>query len=239
MNIRPYQIMGILNVTPDSFHDGGCYQTIDQAVSHAKQMLEAGAAIIDVGGESTRPGASSVSVAEELNRVLPVIDQLTHLNCFVSVDTSKPEVMRQAIAHGAKLVNDVRALTEAGAKQVIATTGVLACLVHHQPVQSMRQIVVELQTMITDCLAAGIKREQLIIDPGFGFGKKGKQNIQLLQDLTELKTLKLPILVGLSRKSMTLAESVAAARMAIEQGADIIRVHEVEPYQSIMPLPVG
>lgn len=230
MSNTNYQIMGILNVTPDSFYDGGRYTSLEKAVQHAQSLIAAGATIIDVGGESTRPGAVSVSLEQELARVIPVIQALKSFNCLISIDTYKPEVMQAAIAAGANMVNDVCALSKPGAKEIVAKTGVLACLVHHQPANNIRQIVTDLQIIIDNCLTAHIQREQLIVDPGFGFGKKSQQNLALLNELEQLRELNLPILVGLSHKSMTLSESIQAAKKAIANGAAIIRVHEVDHY---------
>jgi len=243
-------IMGILNVTPDSFSDGGIFLARDAAVTHALAMVEEGADIIDVGGESTRPGAQAVSVQEELDRVIPVIEAIAHAVAVpVSIDTSKPEVMRAAVAAGAGLVNDVRALREPGAIETATALHVPVCLMHmqgeprsmqHHPVYT--DVVVEvrdfLQERIEACVAAGIPRQRLIADPGFGFGKTVAHNLELLRRLGELRALGVPILAGLSRKSMIGAllglpvaqrqqASVALALIAVQNGATILRVHDV------------
>ena len=243
-------IMGILNVTPDSFSDGGIFLARDAAVTHALAMVEEGADIIDVGGESTRPGAQAVSVQEELDRVIPVIEAIAHAVAVpVSIDTSKPEVMRAAVAAGAGLVNDVRALREPGAIETATALQVPVCLMHmqgeprsmqHHPVYT--DVVVEvrdfLQERIEACVAAGIPRQRLIADPGFGFGKTVAHNLELLRRLGELRALGVPILAGLSRKSMIGAllglpvaqrqqASVALALIAVQNGATFLRVHDV------------
>jgi len=226
-------MMGILNVTPDSFHDGGKYVSVEKAVAQARQMFKAGAHIIDVGGESTHPGAIPISAEEELKRVIPVIKKIKSLGATISIDTTKTKVMQEAINAGATMVNDVKALSSQGAMELIAKTGVQVCLVHHKPAHTMQTIINDLKKIIDSCLRTGIKPEQIIIDPGFGFGKKGEQNIRLLQELERLKILNVPILVGLSRKSMNLEQSIAAAKQAILQGANIIRVHDVQTYCNI------
>ncbi len=243
-------VMGILNVTPDSFSDGGKFLQADAAVHQALQMVEEGAAIVDVGGESTRPGAPAVSVQEELDRVIPVIDALTaRLDIPLSVDTSKPEVMAAAIGAGAGLINDVNALRTEGALQQAAQLKVPVCLMHMQgQPQTMQQaphyasVVDEvkafLEQRIAACLHQGIPEAHIFIDPGFGFGKTLDHNLQLLRQLRELCQLGRPLLVGLSRKSMLgtltgrapeqrVAASVAAAILAVERGASIVRVHDV------------
>jgi len=243
-------IMGVLNITPDSFSDGGFFMSRDTAVAHARKMVEEGADIIDVGGESTRPGAQAVSVQEELDRVIPVIDAMARaIPVPISIDTSKPEVMRAAVAAGAGFINDVRALREEGALQAAAAQQVPVCLMHmqgeprsmqHHPVYA--DVVVEvrdfLQRRIEACVAAGIPRQRLIVDPGFGFGKAVEHNLELLQRLGELRALGTPILAGLSRKSMIgallglpveqrLQASVALALIAVQNGATMLRVHDV------------
>jgi len=243
-------IMGVLNITPDSFSDGGFFMSRDTAVAHARKMVEEGADIIDVGGESTRPGAQAVSVQEELDRVIPVIDAMARaIPVPISIDTSKPEVMRAAVAAGAGFINDVRALREEGALHAAAAQQVPVCLMHmqgeprsmqHHPVYA--DVVVEvrdfLQRRIEACVAAGIPRQRLIVDPGFGFGKTVEHNLELLQRLGELRALGTPILAGLSRKSMIgallglpveqrLQASVALALIAVQNGATMLRVHDV------------
>ena len=242
--------MGILNVTPDSFSDGGIFLSRDAAVAHALAMVEEGADIIDVGGESTRPGAQAVSVQEELDRVIPVIEAVTRaVPIPISIDTSKPEVMRAAVAAGAGLINDVRALREPGAVEAASTLKVPVCLMHmqgeprsmqHHPVYN--DVVVEVRDFLKEridaCLAAGIPRQRMVIDPGFGFGKSAEHNLELLRRLGELRALGIPILAGLSRKSMIgalfglpveqrLHASVALALIAVQNGAAMLRVHDV------------
>jgi len=246
---RP-QVMGILNVTPDSFSDGGCFSDPRTACAHAWAMVEAGADLIDVGGESTRPGADPVSPAEELERVIPVIAALAgSLSVPISVDTSKPRVMRAAVAAGAGLINDVCALRNPEALAVAVQLGVPVCLMHMageprsmQAAPAYTNVVGEvyrfLAERIDQCVRAGLPRERLIIDPGFGFGKKLDHNLSLLAHLEVFTDLGVPILVGLSRKSMVgaltgrppgerLAASLAAAVLALERGATILRVHDV------------
>lgn len=247
---RP-RVMGVLNVTPDSFSDGGRYLDPSAALEHATRMVEAGAALIDVGGESTRPGAEAVSVEEELRRVVPVIEALAPaLPVPISVDTSKPEVMRAAAGAGAGLINDVMALREAGALQAALDTGLPVCLMHMQGrPRSMQEaphytdVLGEVKAFLAErveaCTAAGFTRERLLIDPGFGFGKSVTHNLVLLDRLQGFLDLDLPLLVGLSRKSTLghilggappdrrLHASVAAAVIAALKGAMIIRAHDV------------
>lgn len=243
-------VMGILNVTPDSFSDGGKFLETDEAVNQALQMVEDGAAIVDVGGESTRPGAPAVSVQEELDRVIPVIDALnSRLDTPLSIDTSKPEVMVAAVEAGAGLINDVNALRGEGALQQAAKLRVPVCLMHMQgQPQTMQhapqytsvvdEVKAFLEARIAACLRHGIPKAAVLIDPGFGFGKTLDHNLQLLRQLRELCQLDSPLLVGLSRKSMLgtltgrameqrVAASVAAAILAVERGASIVRVHDV------------
>jgi len=251
LDLAAPQIMGILNVTPDSFSDGARYQHLDKALFHAEQMIRDGASIIDIGGESTRPGADEVSLDEELYRVIPVIERLaSELDVWLSVDTYKPEVMNESIRAGAHLINDICALQEPGALSVVAESGVPVCLMHMQgKPRTMQQaphynnlcgeIYAFFQERINTALVAGIKKEQLILDPGFGFGKTLEQNYELLGRLDHFHTLDLPLLVGMSRKSMIgqlldrpvterTAGSIAAALFAVQQGASIIRVHDVK-----------
>jgi dihydropteroate synthase len=244
--------MGILNLTPDSFSDGGHYQDYDAALRHALRMVEEGAAIIDVGGESTRPGAEAVSLDEELDRVIPLIERLSQaIPVPISIDTSKSQVMREAVAAGAGMINDIMALQLPGALVTAADTGVPVCLMHMQgEPRTMQQaprygnLVEEvkgfLQQRVNACEAAGIKPENLIIDPGFGFGKTLEHNLTLLKELRTLGELGVPLLVGISRKSMIgsiigdapvderLIGSVAAAVVAVMKGAAIVRVHDVK-----------
>ncbi len=243
-------VMGILNVTPDSFSDGGRYLDIDQSLGHAEAMVAAGATFIDVGGESTRPGAAPVSVGEELDRVIPVIEAISReLDVVISIDTSKPELMRAAAAAGAGLINDVRALREPGALATAAETGLPVCLMHMQGQPEDMQnspaydsvvdeVMAFLEDRVTACETAGIERGRIVIDPGYGFGKTAEHNLQLLNRLSVFSTMGLPILVGLSRKSLLglisgravnerLAAGVAAAALAVAKGARIIRTHDV------------
>lgn len=243
-------VMGILNVTPDSFSDGGKFSSFELACKHADEMVAQGAKIIDIGGESTRPGAAEVSLADELARVIPLVSYVAkHHDVWISVDTSKPEVMRQAVNAGAHLINDVRALMEPGALETAAQLNVPICLMHMQGEPRSMQSAPEYQDVIVDvaeflteriqaCLDAGIPREHLLIDPGFGFGKTLEHNYELLAKLDTFAQFELPILIGLSRKSMIgnllgrptserLAGSLAGAMIAAQKGAHIIRVHDV------------
>jgi len=244
-------IMGVLNLTPDSFSDGGRYGSVGAAVDAALRMVADGAHIIDVGGESTRPGSQSVDVSEELGRVIPVIEQLV-ASCDVpiSVDTSKPEVMRAAIGAGAGMVNDVRALAANGALSAVADSNVAVCLMHMQGMPETMQhspdyaeVVNEVQRFLAERMLAaefaGIERKRMVVDPGFGFGKTLQHNLALLAQLERFEELECPLLVGLSRKSMLgaitgeddpgrrLSASVAAALIAVQHGARIVRVHDV------------
>lgn len=247
-------VMGILNVTPDSFSDGGRYIDTDAAVAAALQMVAEGAALIDIGGESTRPGAEAVDLDTELARVIPVITALTgRVTVPLSIDTSKAEVMRAAVAAGAHLINDVMALRGAGAAAAVADLGVPVILMHcrGEP-RTMQQdpqyddVVVDVQKFLAErvlaCEFAGISKANLVIDPGFGFGKTLAHNLALLRGLASLKSLSLPILVGLSRKRMfaelrkdhsaptdRIAASLAGALIAVQQGALIVRTHDVAP----------
>jgi dihydropteroate synthase len=245
---RPF-IMGIVNVTPDSFSDGGRLDDAQAAIRYGFKLQEAGADILDVGGESTRPGAAAVPAAEEIRRVLPVIEALAGRGCVVSVDTMKPAVMRAALDAGAVMVNDVMALRGPGALETVAASDAAVCLMHMQgEPQRMQQApsytdVVEevrqfLQGRVAACEMAGISRERLVIDPGFGFGKTLAHNLALLKHLNCLAELGLPVLAGLSRKSMlgTLTgraveerefAGVAAHLMAVAHGARLVRVHNV------------
>ncbi len=243
-------VMGILNITPDSFSDGGDFLGAEQAVRHALAMEAAGAAIIDIGGESTRPGSEGVSVDEELQRVLPVLKALREIvSVPLSIDTSKPEVMQVAAEAGAGLINDVMALRRPGALEAAAATGLPVCLMHMQGTPKTMQnnpryddVVGEVRGFLSQRLeaaeAAGIPRQQLIVDPGFGFGKTDPHNAELLNRLDEIVDLGVPVLAGLSRKSLVgrvlgrempdrLAGSIAAATLALCRGATIIRAHDV------------
>ncbi|MCX4027978.1 dihydropteroate synthase [Endozoicomonas sp. SM1973] len=243
-------VMGVLNVTPDSFYDGGSYKYLDQALAQAEKMVKEGASIIDVGGESTRPGAKPVSVAEELDRVIPVVEKITQqLDVVVSVDTSTPVVITEAENKGAGLINDVRALQCDGALQAAANTSLPICLMHMQGEPGSMQenpyysSVVDdvkqfLLTRIKACEAIGISRSRLILDPGFGFGKTVEHNFNLAKHLADLKKLELPILIGVSRKSMIgailnkdvddrLYGTLAVNLWCYLQGGSIFRVHDV------------
>jgi dihydropteroate synthase len=252
-------VMGIVNVTPDSFADGGKFIKAVDAVSHAAALVAAGADIIDVGGESTRPGAAEVSVDAELDRVIPVIEQLTQeFKTPVSVDTSKAIVMREAVAAGAAMINDVCALETKAALATTAELDVPVCLMHKQGKPDSMQtapaydnvtdeVIEYLRTRIDASLAAGINARNIIIDPGFGFGKTLAHNLQLLRELDRVVALGYPVLVGLSRKSMLgaitgrdiderLAGSLALALLAAQQGAAIIRVHDVAPTVDVLKI---
>jgi dihydropteroate synthase len=243
-------VMGVLNVTPDSFSDGGRFLDPARAVERALAMEAEGAAIIDVGGESTRPGAAGVSIDEELGRVLPVVRALARqCRAMVSVDTSRPEVIDQVVAAGAVMINDVRALVVPGALDAIARSGAAACLMHMRGEPRTMQQFVQYSDVVTEvrdmlagrlaaCAAAGIGPERLCVDPGFGFGKLAEHNLQLLRRLGALQGLGRPVLVGLSRKSLLreltgratadrLAGSVALATVAVLNGASIVRAHDV------------
>ncbi|MCG6401966.1 dihydropteroate synthase [Vibrio fluvialis] len=248
---RPH-VMGILNTTPDSFSDGGSYTTLDKALERAQKMIAAGVSIIDIGGESTRPGAPEVSLEEELERVIPIVKAIRECNqdVWISVDTSKAEVMRQAVAAGADLINDIRSLTEPGALEVAAAANVPVCIMHMkgQP-KTMQQnpqyhdLMAEVEAFLLErmaaCEAAGIARENIILDPGFGFGKSIEHNYHLLANLEQFHRFGLPVLAGMSRKSMIfklldkkpadcMVASVTCASIAAMKGAQIIRVHDVE-----------
>ncbi len=250
-------IMGILNITPDSFSDGGVFLSPAKAVDHALRMVAAGADIIDVGGESTRPSAPPVSAQEELDRVLPVMEALRGvLSVPVSIDTSKPEVMRAAVRAGAGLINDVMALRAPGAMQAAVELGVPVCLMHMRgEPRSMQDapyyidVVGEvrdfLAARVQACVAAGMAAQSIIVDPGFGFGKTLAHNCALLRNLAVLRALGAPLLVGLSRKSLIgkalglpleqrLYASLALASMAVQNGASIIRTHDVEATRDVI-----
>lgn len=242
--------MGVLNLTPDSFSDGGAWTDPDRALRHAVDMVEQGADIIDVGGESTRPGAAEVSVQDELDRVIPLIERLAgQIESPISIDTSKPDVMREAVAAGAGMINDVYALRRDGALEAAASLDVPVCLMHMQGEPRDMQkdphysdVVGEVRDFLAwraqACRDAGIEPDRIVVDPGFGFGKSLAHNLALLRGLPELASLGYPVLVGLSRKSMLgtitgraagerVAASVAAALLAVQKGASIVRVHDV------------
>ncbi|MBT8147420.1 MAG: dihydropteroate synthase [Gammaproteobacteria bacterium] len=260
--------MGVLNVTPDSFFDGATLGSevngqfrvaVDRALRRAEAMVNEGAAIIDVGGESTRPGASPVSIAEELERVMPVIEAISrNLDTVISIDTSSPEVMTAACRAGAGLINDVRALRRDGAMSAAANSEAAVCLMHTRAEPNVMQQDIHYEDVVEDILeflmqrveeaiSAGISREKLLIDPGFGFGKTVQHNYRLLRDLNRFAKLQLPILVGLSRKSMIgnvvdrpleerLAGTLAATTWALANGASIVRTHDVAPTVDIVKI---
>jgi dihydropteroate synthase len=251
-------IMGVLNVTPDSFSDGGTWVETGAAVAAARAMAAAGAAVIDIGGESTRPGASPVSAGEEIDRVVPVIEALAGLAAPISIDTSKPEVMRAAVAAGARMINDVNALRAPGALATAAALDVPVCLMHMQGEPRTMQAAPRYDDVVEDvyqfllsrvaaCEDAGIPRERLVIDPGFGFGKTLAHNLSLLRHLRRFETARLPLLVGVSRKSLIgavldrpvterLPGSIALACHAAAHGAHILRVHDVGPTRDALAM---
>jgi dihydropteroate synthase len=243
-------VMGVLNVTPDSFSDGGRHASVEAAVAQGVRMAEDGAAIVDVGGESTRPGAAQVTAEEEIRRVVPVIERLVgRIHASISVDTSKPEVIRAAVAAGASMVNDVRALRLPGALEAAAGSGAAVCLMHMQGEPATMQdrphyadVVAEVRDFLASraaaCATAGIARDRICIDPGIGFGKTPAHNLALLGNLAGIAADGLPVLVGVSRKSLVgiitgrttgdrLAGSVAFAALAVARGASIVRAHDV------------
>jgi len=247
---KQIQVMGIINTTPDSFSDGGRFYHFDRALAHARQMIEDGVDILDIGGESTRPGSKLVDQNEEIERTIPLIEAIRQISDIpVSIDTNKPGVMQQAVAAGASLVNSVDAFRQEYALEVAARLKVPVCIMHMQGTPETMQLdphyedVVEevkafLQARIDAALAAGIARENIIVDPGFGFGKTLEHNLQLLKSLPEFKCLGVRVLVGLSRKGMIgaildkpvdqrLFGSISTAVISAMQGADIIRVHDV------------
>jgi dihydropteroate synthase len=242
--------MGVLNVTPDSFSDGGRYLEAGPALERAQAMAAEGAQIIDVGGESTRPGAERVTLEEELRRVIPVVRALARdSELLISVDTSRPEVIAQAVGEGAAMINDVRALRSPGALEAVARTGAAGCLMHMRGEPPTMQTDIHYSDLLSEvrsmlaarleaCVAAGVAAERLCIDPGFGFGKLAAHNLELLRQLRQLLSLGRPVLVGLSRKSMIkeltgrgkderLAGSIALATAAVLNGASIVRAHDV------------
>jgi dihydropteroate synthase len=244
------QVMGILNVTPDSFSDGGQFTQLNTALHQVEQMITDGANIIDIGGESTRPGAADVSEKDEISRVIPVLKAIKQrFNIIVSIDTSKANVMAEAIANGAGLINDVRALQNDGCLDIISQCNIPVCLMHMQGLPRTMQtspyyhnLIDDIKAFfgnrIDDCAEVGIDKQRIILDPGFGFGKSLEQNYQLLAHFSDFKSFDLPLLAGLSRKSMIgnllnrdvdkrLAGSLTTAVLAAQQGAKIIRVHDV------------
>jgi dihydropteroate synthase len=246
--------MGVVNVTPDSFSDGGRFEEAEAALAHAHRLMEEGADILDVGGESTRPGAAPVPVEEELRRVLPVVRQLRDVP--VSIDTRRPEVMRAALDMGASMINDVEALAAPGATDAVAGSGCAVCLMHKKgdPATMQRDphyddVVVEvltfLETRMKAAVEAGIARDRIILDPGFGFGKTLQHNMELLRNLSKLTALGQPVLAGWSRKSSLgkitgrpveerLPASLAMALLSLQRGATILRVHDVKETRDVV-----
>jgi len=250
LNLNRPHVMGIVNVTPDSFSDGGKYTSIDLAVAHGLKLIAEGADILDIGGESTRPGAAPVSLDEELRRVIPVIEALSAVSTVpLSIDTYKPEVMRQSIAAGIDIVNDVRALQEEQAIEIVANSNVGVCLMHMQGMPQTMQVAPSYQDVVAEVkqfliermqvvMSAGIAQERIVLDPGFGFGKTTEHNIALIQHLGEIGELG-PLLVGLSRKAVLgkiaggdeqqrLHAGLAASVISAMKGAKIVRVHDVK-----------
>ena len=244
-------VMGILNVTPDSFSDGGKHNGKAQAIAHAKQMIADGATVIDVGGESTRPGASVVEVEEEIRRVVPVVEALAELDVVISIDTSQPEVIQAAVAAGAHIWNDVRALTRPNALETAAELNIPVIIMHMRgeptTMNGLDQydnvtldVMAELSQRVADALKAGVKAENIMIDPGFGFAKNAKQNLKLLNEFHQLNQLGYPILSALSRKrfigealggadaGQRAVGSVAGHLLSIQQGACMVRAHDVK-----------
>ena len=244
-------VMGILNVTPDSFSDGGKHNGKAQAIAHAKQMIADGATVIDVGGESTRPGASIVEVEEEIRRVVPVVEALAELDVVISIDTSQPEVIQAAVAAGAHIWNDVRALTRPNALETAAKLNIPVIIMHMRgeptTMNGLDQydnvtldVMTELSQRVSDALKAGVKAENIMIDPGFGFAKNAKQNLKLLKEFHQLNQLGYPILSALSRKrfigealggadaGQRAVGSVAGHLLSIQQGACMVRAHDVK-----------
>ncbi len=242
-------IMGVVNITPDSFSDGGLAATTRTAVAHARRLIEEGADIIDIGGESTRPGSSGVTLDEERQRVLPVLEQLTGDAAPVSVDTQKPELMREAVASGAAMINDINALLAPGAIEAIAASEVAVCVMHKKGTPANMQIDPHYDDVVAEVLAflkervqalraAGVAIQRIVVDPGFGFGKSLEHNLELLRRLDGFGATGAILLAGISRKSMLgritgrdvgerVHASVAAALIAVEKGARIVRVHDV------------
>ncbi|HSI38281.1 MAG TPA: dihydropteroate synthase [Methylotenera sp.] len=251
LNLNRPHVMGIVNVTPDSFSDGGKFSKAELAIEHALELIAEGADILDIGGESTRPGATPVSLDEELHRVIPVIQALSKLSTVpISIDTYKPEVMREAIAAGADIVNDVRALQEDGALDLIANSNAGVCLMHMQGTPQTMQldphyadVVAEVKQFLVERLNAalghGIAKERIMLDPGFGFGKTTAHNIALIQHLDQQVAIGQPLLVGLSRKAVLgkiaggdeqqrLYAGIASSVISAMKGAKILRVHDVK-----------
>ncbi|WP_111860299.1 dihydropteroate synthase [Acinetobacter sp. CFCC 10889] len=251
LDLSQPHVMGILNVTPDSFSDGGKHNDVEQAVTHAKQMMADGATVIDIGGESTRSGASPVSVEEEIRRVVPVVEQLAKEKVIISIDTSEPEVIKAAVQAGAQIWNDVRALTRPNALQTAVKLDIPIIIMHmrgepttmnnlDQYQDVTQDVVAELSQRVEEALKAGVKPENIMIDPGFGFAKNAQQNLKLLQEFHKLNEMGYPILSALSRKrfigealngadaQQRAVGSVAAHLMSIQQGACMVRAHDVK-----------
>ena len=263
LDLSQPHIMGVLNRTPDSFSDGGHFAGFDAAFAQVERMLQEGAHIVDVGGESTRPGAAEVSIQEELERVLPLVERIrARFDAPISIDTSKPEVMRAAVAAGAVMINDVYAMRRPGALEAAAASGVALCLMHMQGEPRTMQkephyadVMTEVKEFLEDraqvASTAGVPKECIVLDPGFGFGKNLEHNLTLLRRLPELAALGYPLLVGLSRKSMIgtllggkpveerMQGSVAAAVIAVQNGASIVRVHDVAPTVEALKIAVA
>lgn len=242
--------MGIVNVTPDSFSDQGRYAASEKAIEHAFKLIEDGADLLDIGGESSRPGSAYVSLEEELKRVIPVIEALKSSTTPISVDTTKPEVMQAAIQAGVSMINDINALRAEGTFKIIAESGIMVCLMHMKGIPKTMQdnpiyldVVSEVRCFLQQRIQAaqdkGITNDQLVIDPGFGFGKTLQHNLELFRSLDRFATLNVPVMVGISRKSMLgsitgnevnhrIYSSIAAAVLAAEKGAKILRVHDVK-----------
>ncbi|USA53466.1 dihydropteroate synthase [Acinetobacter sp. C32I] len=251
LDLSQPQVMGILNVTPDSFSDGGQHHQKDQAIQHALQMMQDGASIIDIGGESTRPNASAVALEEEIRRVIPVVEALSKYDVIISIDTSQPEVMRAAVQAGAHIWNDVRALTRPQALETAAELNIPVVLMHmrgeptnmnqlDQYQDVTEEVIQELQQRLDQAIAVGVRKENIIIDPGFGFAKNAQQNFQLLNEFWKLNRMGYPILSGLSRKRFIgealdgvpaqerAVGSVMGHLLSIQQGASIVRAHDVK-----------
>jgi dihydropteroate synthase len=248
--------MGVVNITPDSFSDGGRFRDPQAAVSHARRLAEEGADIIDLGGESTRPGAAPVSEQEETERIIPVLRELSFLEKPISVDTRRPAVMKAALAAGASMINDIQALTEPYALEAVAATGCAVCLMHMkgEPATMQREpryddVVGEVQAFLKEAVRrvmfAGIGRDRIVVDPGFGFGKTVQHNLAVLRRLPEFASLGVPLLAGLSRKSTIghltgrpvgerLAGSLTMALLALQGGAKILRVHDVRETRDVI-----
>ena len=253
-NTKPL-IMGVLNLTPDSFSDGGKYNRLNTALKHVEYMIENGADIIDIGAESSRPGAETISADEERNRLEPILKQIKkEFECPISVDTYKPEIMKLSIDHGVDMINDIYALKKPGAIEALANSDQLVCLMHMQNTPKNMQNLPTYENIISDvrsffnsriseCNQAGIKKERIILDPGFGFGKTFEHNIELFKKINFFKELSFPLLIGVSRKSMVkkmvgdeendiIQASVLLACLAIQKGARILRVHDVKETQN-------